>query len=411
MSQRRASGKLRISLILGIILAVMLSLPSGVHALGITPGMKTIDFTPNLKQTFDFTILNNEHKKFDAVVSLDGKLRDYVKLDKEIIHFDENMDSYTYRYSVEFPKEVGSPGENIIRIIVTERLPESENVDGSVVIATTAVAYQLKVKVPYPGKFAKTDLRVGESGSGGTTVFYVKAYNLGKQDINRAYASIDILGPTNEKIITLESEGKPIKSKTTEEFIVPWTADVNPGMYHAVVTLRYDDKIARAERNFGVGNLKVDVRSITVKDYRLGGVARFSIDIESKWNERISGVYAEMTVLDSNDDVIASFKSASEDIGPMGRATLQAYWDTEGVDRGTYRAVLKLHYSGQVTERELEVTVNFDSIDTRIPGLAGAVVRVGSGGVTAIDPSIVLLIFALVGINAGWFLYFRKRKG
>jgi len=411
MSQHSISvGGRRITLLLGILLVMAILMPSA-QAIGVTPGMKTIDFSPGLKQTAEFTILNNEHKRFNALLYVEDELKDYVKLDKTIIEFTEEMNSQSYTYTIELPREIEEPGDHFARIIIME-LPPDMGIEGgkTKVLGTVAVAHLLKVKVPFPGKFAKTELRVIESEPGEVTTFYVKGYNLGEQDIANAVASIDILGPTNEKIVTLESESKSIKSKTTEEFIIPWEADVNAGMYHAVVTLRYDDRIARMEKNFGVGNLRIDLRGVTVKDYRLGGVAKFNIDIESKWNEKIAGVYGEIDIMDPNGDIIANFKSASTDIEPLGRATIYAYWDTEGVEKGTYKALLTLHYSGQVTETELEVTLNFDSIDTRIPGLAGAVVQVTGEGALAIDPSILVLITVLVGINGGWFFYFRKRR-
>lgn len=381
-------------------------------AIGVTPGRKTVDFAPDLHERARFTILNNEHKKFNALVYAEGYMSGYVDIGEEIVVFEESDNSKEVEYSIDLPSEMKDPGDHWAKIVVMEMPPglEEEDIEGEVVIATTAVIHQLRVKVPYPGKFARLDLSVNEGEPGEETTFFVKVSNLGEEDIHKAYATIDILGPTNEVIATLESEEINVDSRERGEIIIPWKANVEAGRYHAVATVNYDGEVGVVEKNFAVGALKIDVLKIEVNNFRLGGVAKFEISVENKWNQRIDDVYAEMIINDDKGNRIASFKSASVDVEPLKRSSLYSYWDTEGVDKGKYEGRLLLHYAGKTTEKTLKTYITIDDIETEIVGVtARAITRSGAAagpGADLLVPLVVILVF----INLGWFLYFRRRK-
>ena len=128
--------------------------------------------------------------------------------------------------------------------------------------------------------------------------------------------------------------------------------------------------------------------------------------------EKITGVYTEMDVLKQDGDAIASFKSASVEVNPMGRSTLYAYWDTEGVERGEYDIDMKLHYAGRVTEKKISTYVGLNSLETNLDtGITGqAISYTGEAAAPAdINMYIIILVVVLIGINGFWFLKLRKR--
>ncbi len=395
-----------------VVLSVLLALgmfSQLVQGIGVTPGRKTIDFEPGISQEVTFTIINSDHKEFNALVYTEGDLKDYVTLEKNLVEFKEYENSKPFTYTVRLPESLEDPGEHWAKIVVMEMPPgmEAEEIKGQFVIATTAVLHQLLVKVPYPGKYAEADLIVNEAQPQEMVNFFVKVLNIGTQDIVSARATIEIRGPTNEVIDTIETEDVPIKSKERKDLAASWKAEVNPGVYHAVAVLSYDGKTARAEKNFYVGNLLIEVKDVTVRGFKLGGVARFNILVESKWNEKIENVYAEMVITDSKGDTMASVKSASVDVEPLKEETLLAYWDTEGVEKGVYDAKVILHYAGKTTEKELKTYIELESITTEIIGVTARAVRAEEGGgYDIITPLVIILIM----INAGWFFYFRRRK-
>jgi hypothetical protein len=399
----------------GIVLAALVALlvfsasAGCASALGVTPGRATIDFQPGLEKTMSVTITNNEHKQFNAYVYVEGDLSEYVTFEQSIIHFNESDNSKTLVYKVSLPERIDTPGDHWAKVVIMELPTGWEAPEGETrIIATVAVIHQLRVKVPYPGKFMQLDLLVQDALPNESVKFFVKLYNLGKEDIAGAQATIRILGPTNEVIDTIETGSKGVKSMQRGELIASWRADANPGLYHAAVTVRYDGEVGQVEKNFYIGNMLVDVLDVSVKDFRLGGIAKFDIMAESKWNQPIQDVYAQLAVSDDKESKVADFKSASVDMEPFERTHLYAYWDTEGVLEGDYLARLTLHYAGRTTEREVKTHVGLEAIRTEIVGVSvGAVTAEGR---EAEQYPIVILVAVLVAINLGWFLYFRRRR-
>lgn len=402
--QSRLNG---LALVLAL-LAMFSAAAVNAAAIGVTPGRTTVDFEPGLEKTVTFTIINNDHKAFNAFVYADDELKDYVTAEKNIVEFRETDDSKPFTYKFKLPEKMEKPGDHWAKIVVME-MPAGAKEGEQVVMATTAVVHQLKVRVPYPGKYAEFDMAVQEAEPGATATFFVKIFNLGTENIYKAFVTIDVLGPTNEKIATLESEEIAIESKKGGELIIPWKADVNPGTYHAVATVNYDGKVGSVEKNFGVGALRLELLDVKVRNFALGGIAKFEISVENKWNQKVDGVYAEVVMSDQKGDTIASFKSASVDIDPLQRSALYAYWDTQGVAKGTYDAKLILNYAGKTTEKLLKTYVSLESIETEIVGVTAKVITAKGAAGPGADV-LVPLVLILVFINVGWFFYFRRKK-
>jgi hypothetical protein len=173
--------------------------------------------------------------------------------------------------------------------------------------------------------------------------------------------------------------------------------------------VRYDGKVARVEKNFAVGNLFIDIEKVEVKDFKLGGIAKFTIFASSKWNREVSGVYGEMDINSGGGSDVADIKTANVNIGPLGKAELYAYWDTDGVDEGVYDTNLKLYYEGSTTEKKMKTSVSESEIKNEF-------VNLGTGAVTSNkaffdrDTIIIAAVAVLVFINILWFLKFRRRK-
>jgi hypothetical protein len=406
-NRNRVSGRLALSVAMAFI--IFIGSAGFVSALGVTPGRKTMDFEPGLDQEISFTIVNNDHRAFNAYIYTEGDLKDYITFDKEIVEFNESDNSKPFTYRIRLPEKLDPPGDHWGRIIVME-LPTGMEVPEGVtqIVATVAVMHQLRVKVPYPGRFMQLELSIQEAVPNESVKFFIKMYNLGTEDIAKAQAVIDIMGPTNEVIATIETDPKSVGSMSREELTAVWNARVNPGKYHAVATVRYDGEAGKVEDNFYVGNMLVDVMDVSVKDFRLGGIAKFDVLAESKWNQPIPGVYAHLIINDEQDNKVADFRSASIDMQPFERAHLYAYWDTEGVSEGEYVTRLSLNYGDRSTEREIRTKVGLNSITTEIIGISvGAVTA--QGGLLDQYP-IIILVVILIAINFSWFLYFRKRK-
>jgi len=387
-----------------VLLVFMLLFIQNVSALGIAPARKIFDFEPGLEQTVEFKVLNNEHKDMKVALYVGGKLGKYVTLSTYELDFTSADESKTATYKFKLPETMTEPGSHGVEIVAGE-VAEEGAVSGISMVVNLVVASQLIINVPYPGKYATTELKVAETGRTDQVDFIVVANNLGTQNIVEAKGTIDIFGPTNEKLATIQSDSGPISANGRGEFKAAWSGDINPGQYLAKLSLSYDGDIAEAERVFNVGSSQIEINNINVRDFKLGEIAKFEIEVENKWSDTMKEVYTELIIKEDVNE-IGKFKSASEDVSALSKETLIAYWDTAGVEEGVYDATVILYYDGKSASQDMKAHISLTSIYFD---------AFGTGAVTGgpIDGEFnwtVIIIVALVLINIGWFVYF-KLKG
>lgn len=386
---------------------IFISLTTNAFAIGITPGRIIIDYEPGKEQSGTFKVLNNEQKDMQVLIYLAGELNQTITLYDAIVPFSSIEGEKEFNYDIKLPQEITEPGDHQTQIIAME-LPTVEG-GGAYVGATVAVATQVIIRVPYPGKYLKASLEVQSAQPGGEITFIVPLLSLGEQDIAEARAKIDILGPTNEVINSIETNTISIPAKTKKELAAKWKADVNPGNYHAVATVFYDGKSARAEKTFSIGNLFIEVVDIKVSEFTLGGIAKFNIVAENKWNDMIRDVFAEMIISDEAGAEVARFKSASVDFPALKKEELITYWDTKGIKEGKYNAKVILHYAGKTSEKNLKTTITLNAIRfEELGGTARVVSEEGEG--LSKNTWLAILVIVLIGINISWFFYIRKRR-
>ncbi len=182
------------------------------------------------------------------------------------------------------------------------------------------------------------------------------------------------------------------------------------GEFYVKARVKYNDHFAKDEKYITVGELFVDVESITVDRFFLGDIAKFNILLRSEWNRKIAGIFAQMIIRDVQNETIGDVKTPTVDIEPFEREILNAYWDTKDVEKGAYDASIKIHYAGKVTERRLKTYVTLENIETEIIGITAKVLSpVGERG-PGLDNNIVLLIIIVVLSNVGWIWYFKKKR-
>jgi hypothetical protein len=255
--------------------------------------------------------------------------------------------------------------------------------------------------VPYEGKYVEAKLIIPQFEKGRSSNFGVEVANLGSDEINDIQAVIDIYGPLNNKIRTLTSSSSALKLKERKKIIIDWLPDLNNGNYMAVATILYDSKNTKTEKPFTIGSLELDISSISVENFKLGGIARFDIFVSNNWNLPIENVFAETSVKDKQDKVFTAFKTADANIDAYGTQKLQAYWDTEKVSAGTFDLEITLNYLGKTAKKIFEIIVEPDRITSR--PLGGAVVA-EDGGEKNSNTIIylvfigVIVLFGIVGI-------------
>ena len=339
-----------------------------VNALGISPGTKTIDFEPNLDTDVTLTVFNNEHKDFTAAIFTRGELKDYVELKEDRIKLSAEDNEKSFNYIIKLPESLEKPGMHQADIVVRE-IAETEEGGDIVIGALVAVVSQLNVRVPFPGKYATANLDILSAKPNEEVKFFIRVSNLGEENIENATAKITILDKNSNEVVKIFTNSKEIKSKERKELIGSWKADVNAGEYRAVVVVCYDNLETVLEAGFVIGDFFLMPLDISVKNFKLGQIAKFNILVENIANREIRDVAAQLLLFDENEDRIMDIKSAQTEIQALSKKELIAYWDTENVETGTYVGKIILSYEGKTLERQIRTTVTEDEIKTEIVGI------------------------------------------
>jgi len=384
-----------------IVIIVLLS--QNILALGVTPARKLIDFEPGLTQTVEFSIINSENKDVAVSIEVNGELADSIELSDEYLEFTSTEREKSIQYTFTLPQKM-APGTRKTEIVVREISSPKES-SGTLISARIAVAHQLRVQVPYEGKYAEIALKIAETGRTDVVNFIVPVNNLGKENIVSARAKIDIYGSNDKKVITIWSDEQGVYSGGRSELTAAWSEDVELGKYYAKAIVFYDkESTSEVERAFTVGEVDLEILEIRVnKDFKLGDIAKFNIFLENKWDEELEEVYAEMILYTLGGEEVVSSKGATKSIEAFEKEDVIVYWDTVGVREGNYKTNLILYYDLNIKEEELDTKISSDSIE--FSKFTGAVVGVGDT-----NQLVMALIFGLVLIGIFWFIFKRKKS-
>lgn len=389
---------------IGFALILLVLVLPNVLAVGITPGRNTVDYEQGKVVDISVSILNKEKKEFDAIIYVEGLLKDYVELSDTSISFKEHEMEKQFSYKVSLPDWFAEkPGSHDTRIIVRE-IGEGEefNIDTLV-----AVAHQLRVNVVYPGVLAETEFIVQQ---GTPTKFILVVFSVGEEDILNAKGIIEIFDMDGNKITTIETNEKGIESKYRRDLVAELD-NLGQGFYYAVATLNYDGKTVVADRVFSIGDIFLNLLDISVKNFRLGEIAKFNILVENIANVEVKDARAEMFLKNEFGMEIAEIRSLEEDIGPKEKKELLAFWDTENVEAGSYKGKVVLsHAVNRSIEKLLSMQVLPNTIITSFGDITGYVVEESPAKTTDMTTLVLLLILLLIVVNISWIVYVKKRK-
>ena len=403
-----------------------------VGAIGITPGKVTEDFSPGLERNVNFAVINSEKKDMGVLFYVKGDLKEHVTLGKQFDEFSRFDESKSYSYNIRIPEKLG-PGRHLAEIVALE-LPhgayqpntfiesgrEGQNVsvaiiqgtqplskESTFVGATVGVITQFEIFVPYPGKFIEAGLDIYQDRNTGKIIFSISAVSRGKLDIVNLKAVIDIYTSLNQKIETIETDVTSLESGKRTVLLKEWISEVPPGPYRAVVTVHYDEKIVELEKEFNVGDVVLEIESIEVKNFQLGGIGKFEVTVRNTGNFDITNAFLNIIVFNKEGETMADFKSPTYDVKSLSREKMIAFWDTAGVQKGIYEGKIILHYLERTDEKPVQLHISEDSIV--VIGAIGRVILTGRRGFD-INTSLIVAVIVLIFVNIGWFIYFRFLK-
>ncbi len=329
-------------------------LGSNALALGISPAIKEVKFSPGLSQSVELTI-TGEQKPFDVNIISTGELAEFVHLTATLLTVPSQ--GLTFYYNFTLPMQL-KPGRHKASIVVEQKPSAQESGAGKPMFgAIAAVGHVLTVNVPYGSKYAEITVEATNANIGELVNLKIIVNNLGNEDINIAKGTIDIFDNKNKKIISIETDSKSVPKGEKTELYAYWTPKgISPGIYTAKARVEYDGKSAEAESAFRIGDLSVSIIDLLPKEFEIDSIIKAQINIESFWSSKISSAYAIVTISKDSKDYFTT-KTPSVDLGPLAKTQLETYLDTHGLAEGEYSAKIKLIYADKQTDKTVKITV------------------------------------------------------
>ena len=378
-------------------LVSLLLIVSSVHAIGLSPAKQEFIYDGKPMHGY-LRIINSEDKPMRAMIVVDGPLSDYIEIDKKVLEINPH-DSVRIDYKIKTPIDLG-PGRVESKIIVLH-LPEGEK---STVFAMLAVTQKVVINFPYPEEYIDTKIAISAPNYKQPVVFSISFTNLGSRS-SEAYAEIVVRSSTNEELFRAETERVIVGGGETKRVTQSWKA-LNPGNYNLEVTVRYGNNVKKYSRIFHVSGDEIIIKNLEVEDFRLGGIARMKIDIESNTNVPLRNIFGVINISDERGALLAIVKTSPIDLEPFSEAVLTGYWDTQDFKQGNYDFLVSINYGIDTAKKIFKAYVGIDSVSfENLP--TGQVVREGGSNYIALLAVIVLL---LIAINIYWLLYIKKHK-
>ncbi|MBT4114525.1 hypothetical protein HOD83_00095 [Candidatus Woesearchaeota archaeon] len=331
--------KFRLLVIL-LLVACIISV-SQAEAIGLAHGPLKHTFEAEKEINVDFKVIY--FQDLDALdIVLAGGLTDYATMS-------ELQEDGSFSIKIDLPADIPDPGTHVLTVSAYEVQPSA-----GMVGVDTRIINRIQVFVPFDGKYLEiTSFEADNVVIGNPGKFRIGVENLGTDAITAAYAKVEIYDNlTQKKIATVQSDQIGLDSFESNGFEVRWPHPTQKNsIYDAKATVYFDGQSTQADTTFRVGELLVEVTDFS-KQVQQAKTAPFEIQVESKWNEEITDVYARVMINESE------FKSYPMDIEAWGSENMTAYVDASLFEVGAIVPVsIELHFNGEThaTQGEVEI--------------------------------------------------------
>lgn len=322
-------------------------------SLGLTPAIIEQNFEPNGRFLASFNVLGASETQ-DLLVFAEGDFSEYVTFDKTNFTGGNSFTAY-----IDLPAQTNKYGKNKLYIKVKEVF----DIDTGGIGTKLEIGALIIIRVPYPGKYAEIrSFEITTTNENESIFFISKVENMGNQDIV-ANVSVNIF--SDEQFVeSIFLGSKEIKFRETKSFAGA-AKGYSAGEYNATAIVDYGGEVnAESEKQFKVGGLFVDIINWTSEIVQ-GKINEFEIEIESKWNNDIENVYAEVNI--SKEGGLSDFfKTPSVKLGRWEKNKLIGFVNAENLEPGDYQAKITLFYEEKTTEKIVDVEIVGGELSTII---------------------------------------------
>lgn len=328
------------------------------NAIGINPSSATIDFVPGASGAFDAKISNGLNREVGVDVEVSGNLAQYI--DVELIGPQRISPRSHGRAEISYslPEDI-PPGTNKQHIQFTE---EYFNQETGGIGARAAVIMTLNIWKPYPGRYAELSLAPTHVPQGQDTQVKYTIQSLGDQPVD-GDLQIRILNPQGELQDILRDNDIYIEGDSqTELYLQIPSKDYPPGKYQLSGSYDYGVEVANAQKTLIIGTQSVDVLNVTRKYYKDQGINRYEVEVESLWNEPLTGVSAQLTLGSSTG------ATPAKNIAAFETQTLVGYWEADQqLEEANHTALVSVVFNGgEPVDRTFPVSVYNETPQPRV---------------------------------------------
>jgi len=367
-------------------------------------------FSPNLTKDFFYYYATNAGFTQDYemyVRMLDDSLVDltpYVTLDHTI---DRNVPSgalMPISALLSLPEKIDIPGFHEIRVGARE----TQNLGGGMMGVKTASEARIIIVVLCPYDCASISFSAPNGNINESILFTFSIQNLGEHDMT-AKGKVEVISPDNFVLDVIRTEEKTIKSTVTDNLIgILNTTNYKPGEYQAHAVLYWSkENVTEFNATFRIGNKYIRVVEYP-KEFVKDAINKMQITVESGWNNPLQNMFAEVFVYDQFGNLLTSFKTISADISPWQQQTLLGYFDTTGLDYGSYPIKMHLNYENGRTVEEGIIEIKEGALAETVSEMPTELQK--PSAITVSLTTLLIIVIVLLVILIVVLLLFMKRK-
>lgn len=325
----------------------------------------------------------------DVRVYAAGDLAQYVEISPEKI-----TGGGDFVARIRLPEVIEQPGPHVVYFHAAEVVGEG---GGGIGTAVT-IKVPFTIFVPYPGRYASAKLIVGDINVGDPLWVTIEGTNLGTEN-NTLKAGFDIFSQEG-KVDSFDLGSQFIPRQENFGFSKKVdTISYKPGEYRVAAWVDYGSLLG-LDGDFRIGSLFVSILNYTSR-FEKDALQKFEIEAESKWNNLIDEVYAEVRVFNTTNNV-SVFKTPSESLERWSKKILTGFFDTRGLGVGVYQAEIHVFYASGKKSAQTSKQVTIEIVESWWIKYKGVLIVAGV--------AVFLLLISVVFVFYLLIKKFKKRK-
>lgn len=360
--------------LLFVVLAAVLLAPL-VFALTASPASVTFDSADG-DAAYVLTVTNDESRPLVIRLTPNGPLAQ--QLDLETSFTLEPGTSHAVPIELTLPESL-QPGTVESGILI-----EASSASGGTVGAAAALMHIVRLVTPHEGSFLAGELLSSSGIVGEQALITLALTNTGSESYT-ANPTVFIDGKR------IELEGVTLAPGEARDLVVPWTPRA-VGQYDATATAAYAGKQATFGTTITVGELAVDIISVSYGDFRLGDPFRVSVGTLNKWGAPLPVEVRAM--LFQNGSRVADAVAVRQTVRPLSEERFTLFLESAGAQPGQATIRVSAVFAGREVLETHDVVLGIDTIGPLSEQRGG--------------PGILVLV--IVVIIASIFIYWRARS-